>query len=114
MRGPETQIQTLHLQSSSTSPQRPDREASSSFQELGVTPPLGFFDPLGLSKYDNDEAPRVWRVAFKVLGWGVGCRVATLKIMHSGGVYQSLENQTQQRLQLRSNTRHSVSSTRGN
>ncbi|CAE7871453.1 FCPF, partial [Symbiodinium microadriaticum] len=24
-------------------------------QELGVTPPLGFFDPLGLSKFDNPE-----------------------------------------------------------
>lgn len=25
-------------------------------QELGVTPPLGFWDPLGFSKYDDPEA----------------------------------------------------------
>ena len=25
------------------------------FQELGVTPPLGFWDPLGFSKYENPE-----------------------------------------------------------
>ncbi|CAE7832187.1 FCPB [Symbiodinium sp. CCMP2592] len=33
----------------------PLRAAPDFTQELGVTPPLGFFDPLGLSKYDNDE-----------------------------------------------------------
>ena len=27
-------------------------------QELGVTPPLGFWDPLGFSKFDDPEAER--------------------------------------------------------
>ena len=30
-------------------------------QELGVTLPLGFFDPLGLSKFDNPEVSQVAR-----------------------------------------------------
>ena len=30
--------------------------STSNRQEMGVTPPLGFFDPLGLSKFDDPEA----------------------------------------------------------
>ena len=30
-------------------------------EELGVTPPLGFFDPLGLSKFDDPEVFRSLR-----------------------------------------------------
>jgi len=31
-------------------------------QELGVTPPLGFWDPLGFSKYDDPEVRRAGTV----------------------------------------------------